>query len=648
MPQRWDAQGNLVSDSPAAPAATPKQRWDAQGNLVSTTPTQGLITTNAPTPVPEAPGLFQQAAQTQSDIAMRTAKGFGRGIAGLATQMTPTSIPQGVAGLFLGPAGLVTQKAVEAQFGEAQKARQAAEQGRTPEALAYSATAGIPVAGPLLSHIGESIGRGEIPELIGEGTAIAATGGALKGITKGAPVRSLRRTIKLDTQAKGELTKIFQPPDKDARFEQNITRAVPEIAEEARLKGGNPKNPVPSTWDFLGLLRSAKRRLWTEREQFIGPHRPAIQISGDALAKAIREGETSLMRQDNPAAVTALQNKAKLYEGKKYSLKEAESLLKDLNLELHEYYKKGPLDKLTISEAKEVSRLRRMSESLRNEIYSKVDAMAGPGVAELMKRYGSLSDLELYADPLVRRIQRYGGKDLLNMTAEAVMDTAAGGIYSKSGAIVRGMRGVSRLIKGTLDDRLATSFKRLGRYQRFAPTPVTKPIKGALPARAGGPFPLPVTATPRYAPAEPFAVLRAMFEPKAADPKLLPAGPPAAFPQPPRGSYRGMEFEGAFPLEGQVSPEPIPRTPPPAYSSGYVGEPQTSYVRGVPAEPTQPSQFPNLSQLLENRQSVYADTRARAISSLSNESLRTVHQMATANFPDLIPLIEAEMRNRGL
>lgn len=497
------------------------------------TPVQFTPDEPVPPPAP-APGMLGSIQNKITDYAVRSGQGFLEGAKGIAGMGIPQSIPQALGAAFLGPAGLITAQMIEGQLGQAQQASQAAEQGRTAEALGYSAGAAIPVVGPMLTHISERLGKRETPELAGELGAQLAFGALTGGAIKGEPVRTFRRGLRLDTKAKSQITKAFMPPVKDARWEQSLDRATPELAEQARISGGDPKNPIPSSWDLLGLLRGAKKRLWSEREKALAPYRPVIRVSAETVAKAYEEGITALLKETDPAAASTLQAKANSirFESdgitrRTYPLRQAERMLKDVNTEVHKYYRKGPLEQLSVSDASELARLVRIGENVRGEIYSKAKAVGGGEVAELMRRYGALSDMELYADPLARHIQRYGGKDIAAMSTETLLDAAAGSIYSRSGGLIRGARGIKRITQKGPDELISAGFKRLGRYRPYTP------VATGGPPQPGSPW--------QWSPLQ----------------KQLPRG---AYQMPPASPSRGMQYEGQFPLEGQTAPKVAPKT----------------------------------------------------------------------------------------
>ena len=371
------------------------------------------------------------------------------------------------------------------------KAAAASREGETPASLGYRAASAVPIVGPMVASYVEQAAAGEAPEAVGRAVGDVALG----RLTSKAPGQLSRyttaRPTRLDATAYRRLTEVLRPSNKDFHFERDLASAVDEIAEQARLEKLDPKNPIPTVSEFGRLTQEARKRMRNTYEQYVSPFRPVIVIDGKtAIAPAIRRTVTSKMRRESPSQAAALDTLAKRYESD-IPLAEAEALLEETNNRLNSFYKKDRFGQATRAEEQTAARDIAIAKAIRKEMYSKLDAMAGPGIAEVQRRYGALRSIEGYAEPVASEVSRYGGKNLPAMASETAADVAAGGIYSRAGALVRGGRGLVRMIIPDANEQVAKAFRRLGRLQANTPRPAPRTPVAALPPgaiRAGAPI----------------------------------------------------------------------------------------------------------------------------------------------------------------
>lgn len=600
-------------------------------------------------------------------------KGFAKTAAGLIRLpfqiAAPPAPDEEMLTLVGGPLAVAAKRLTwDPQAAEFEAARSAAEQGKTAESMWHSATAGIPLAGPVIAQLGGLVAEGKPGEAVGTGLGMWLTGKAAgRLITRTAiPKKGYITPRDLTTENLGmpvesyrQIIDAIDPNIRDTRIERGLGTSSSYIVEEARnvvmemeaaktgrtvaqmTPGGRvaamrkaEANPVPTVADYVGLQRRAFKRIAQIREQFLAPIRDYVQFTGDALTDKVNAllGSKPYMRMVDKGGTKTLRALAEENRGKIYTLAEAERMLEEVNGRMTNYHAMSKADQALETHRSGFLRDNTMAEFLRDQMYSKIDALMGPGFAEIQRAYGYMKDVNRLTEPLALDILRYGGKNFIGLTAEAAADALAGSIYSTSGGVIRGVRGAVRIIRKGQDQKIAAAFKRMSgmRPRPIAPTPPE--IAGELPHGAipTGPPPDPsfvkgfsapygdvatqvaqrfrpertLPATGETTPVEFYATQTPGARTK---PKLLTAGPPApeipwdrratGAPMPPATtpSYaRGVPAVGGQETGTRMLPPAVEGmvTPPPGgYSGGFVPPQVGGYRSAAPAEvtPTPPS-----------------------------------------------------------
>lgn len=545
-----------------------------------------------------------------------------------------------------------------------QRAAVASREGETLESLLYRGAGAVPFLGPMLAGKVEQAQTEGIPEAVGASlTDLALMNVGPKSVKKGVGALdrlNATRPARLDANAFTKITKVLKPSNKDFQFERNMNLAVPEIAEQARIVKTDPKNPVPSVTKMHELMLGAKERLRGTYEQYIAPYRDSIEIDGaTTVGPAIRKTITAKMRRERPAQVKSIEAIADRYSTT-IRLPEAETLLENVNRDLATFYRKDRLGQANAAETQTAARNIALAETLRKEIYNKVNQVAGPGIADIQRRYGAIRSLETYTEPLHIDIQRFGGKNIPAMASETAADVAAGGIYSRAGALVRGGRGIIQMIKPGPDENIASAFRRLGRLQANTPTPTPKPNLPQLPMGSE-----PIVREPWMRVWEPPAA-RVPGEPLPPTPSDVigfssPWGDLES--QLTQGSQRLLPATGeTTPLEAfinersQFSTSPRTTTPQGAMQPRQLMAPtepgvmrETVQTRAIGID-YPPSGFANLPATGAGTpmMDAFAATQMRGLERLTNQELLTRRANAAALYPRLTWLFDLEIGRRGL
>lgn len=359
-------------------------------------------------------------------------------------------------------------------------------------------------------------------------------GGALASVVRSAaPVESKRMVVQA-----------LKPRNSQTGFERLLDQALPEI-KAVEVETGKP---IETLDDFLGAVKQAKQRVRATYDQIAGPRR-AMGSTVD-LSPVADAMEASLPKKtvlQDPSAVATVKRAADTYR-QRFSLEDAEQLLRETNAELDAYYNKFPMARRAAESANpEVAHLVAQAKALRTAIYSTLDdASQGGSARELQRRYGALMEVEDTAMRRANVANRQQPESLSEQIGKvrAAADMAKGvwrlGHGDLSGAAdIAGAR-AGRATATFLKEQQTTDalIRRAMAAHRTMPTPVPMPaptvIRGELPPavhRMGaGADPSYVRAVPgQYARREPAGLL----PPKSSGPVMPASGKPPVLPAAP-------------------------------------------------------------------------------------------------------------------
>ena len=276
---------------------------------------------------------------------------------------------------------------------------------------------------------------------------------------------------------------VLKPANADASYDQSLRSTIDLVLEQSRLEGRGA-TPVKGVEDMVGLIKRGQGRLMQAKQQYLDPVADSIVLNQDGeIGKAIRATITSKMRTEAPAQAAQIEAIAAQYS-QPFSLKQGEKYLQETNAELAPYYSKDVLARADAGTKQAVARNLAMSRTLKKQMYDSVEKFGGPGLAEIQRVWGNTNDVLEYGIPLSRQIKRFGTPSPVDIATEGTLDTMAGGIYSKAGALVRGGRAVTRLLAGDADTNLAKAFAELNDTQHLwnmpSPRPEPNPLQKLL------------------------------------------------------------------------------------------------------------------------------------------------------------------------
>lgn len=248
--------------------------------------------------------------------------------------------------------------------------------------LAGGIGAALPVAGGGLRLVKSMAGK--------------AAAGASEGGIGGAVAEAVRTAAPQSSRAM--LFQGLKPRNTRVNFMSALDATIPEIkASEAALG-----KSIENIDDLIAATQLAKKRIRAQYDAVAGPMRDAgslVDLSNvaDDMYKSI----PSKMKLENPERADAIRQMAERYRGK-FSLEDAEQLLKETNAELESFYNKFPLgQRRALVSDPEAARLDAQAKALRDAIYRTLDGDGQTGAARaLNKKYGQLLEIE---DTAVRR-----------------------------------------------------------------------------------------------------------------------------------------------------------------------------------------------------------------------------------------------------
>lgn len=282
---------------------------------------------------------------------------------------------------------------------------------------------------------------GQIGQVAGD-----VAGGALQelgpAISKTTPVPSGQT---LGRSAQKDLMASMKPIGNKPYFNESLQRAVPEL-NKASKAAGKPINTIRDAYD---LVSEAKKSVWDEytalmqandakaqeaimqakkidlpkrtienklklqsepsvirpmKEEFVDRTMDAqrslnqavdtLTIDGNQIADSMVSAIGPRLERQNPALAEKIRKTADTYRHR-MDLREAEQFLQEGNHELAPIYARGPAATQAAKVDPNTAHLFKEVESIREQLYAKLDALPGDkNAAELKRRYGALEEVQ--------------------------------------------------------------------------------------------------------------------------------------------------------------------------------------------------------------------------------------------------------------
>ena len=358
-------------------------------------------------------------------------------------------------------------------------------------------------------------GAGEAPAAARAAEAAAPAGSvadAAVNIAKTTGAKFLPSLI--DGPPESLITRAVKPGKNNVGWTTDVQKAVPLMKSAEQQLG----KPIAGIDDALQAAQLAKRDIWQQYQQRLGPASQSAVIDGNQIADAMVSAIDKRTAVQNPSLVARVQATADTYR-QPIPLDVAEDFLQSANKDLNTYYVKNKVSRQVAENDPETASTVAEAEALRAQLYQKIDEVTGPGAAQLKQSYGALTNMEkeLYGRKLVADRQNPESLSEQLSTVRGAGKIAKGVLTMSPGDVVEGAQNiaVSQALKA----------------RNTSDAMITRAFKNAQPAQ---PFPMPtfrapITQASRMLPAE--SATGAKYPMFAPDPAMTPGERMAAFRQ---------------------------------------------------------------------------------------------------------------------
>ena len=461
------------------------------------------------------------------------------------------------------------------------------------DAGATAGVAGIQTGGDSgAMTVGAALG-GALPVVGAVGGAAAgavrrAAAGASEGGVGGAVAGAVRRVVPSDTRTM--LVQGLKPRATKTGFEGSLGKAVPEIkAAEAALG-----KPIENIDDLLKAAKLAKQAVRKQYDEMAGPMREmGATVDLTDVADSMARSLPKKTRLEDPNKAAAILERAEQYRGR-FSLEDAEQLLRETNAELDSFYNKYPMaQRRAVDADPEAAQLVAQAKALRDAIYKTLDDPGqGTAARELNRRYGAILDLEDAAFRRANVAKRQQPESLSEQigAVRAAADTARGAWKLSQGniggaadiAAAHAGRSASKFIKEqqTTDALIKRAFASYrGGPNPAVVMPVRRPVRGllergAIPIEAG-----PDSSYVKGVPARP-AVSERKALPPAREVREAGPAPDSSFV---RGVPAKYGEKWTPPPTAPVAPAPVAPKPKPERVAKPAAQPTPQLPPPLPA-----------------------------------------------------------------
>jgi hypothetical protein len=289
----------------------------------------------------------------------------------------------------------------------------------------------------------------------------------------------------------------------------DVKTALPQIkATEAQMG-----KPIEGFEGANAATTQTLKNIWSQVDTYLGRGgKMGATIDGNQIADAMVNSIDKRMAIQNPGLADRIN--------------EAEDFIESNNKELTGYYAKNKVSRMQAAADPEINAKIVEGDTLRDALYSKIDELSGPGVAQLKRAYGAVRNIQ---NNLTTQMQVYARKAPASLGEQLSYFQAAG--KAITGHPIEALTDVAvRRFISDLNDKNSMITRAFGQTQPAQPFPMPRAmpnIAGQLPAQAGGPFELP-SSSPMSAGERSAALLQMLRQrqqlalPESVQPRQLP------------------------------------------------------------------------------------------------------------------------------
>jgi hypothetical protein len=187
------------------------------------------------------------------------------------------------------------------------------------------------------------------------------------------------------------MTRAVKPNKNNVGWTKAVTEALPANLKPAEAEFGRP---VQNIDDALEVTAIAKKNAWKQYQAHQAPGvAMGATIDGNSIADAMVSSIDKRTALQNPGLVEKVKATADTYR-RPMSFDEAEDFLQSANKDLNSYYAKNKVGRQVALNDPEMASTVAEAETLRQQLYQRMNETSGPGAAELKRQYGNLLNVE--------------------------------------------------------------------------------------------------------------------------------------------------------------------------------------------------------------------------------------------------------------
>jgi hypothetical protein len=350
---------------------------------------------------------------------MAIGAGLGAGAVGTIERMAGTKPTAPTVG------GQLAQTGLDIAGGVAQEAGPAIK-GMTPESVGPQVTSGVQ------RQVMQAVKpRGNRPFF---NQTIQRAVPEISDAAGGKQIQTMRDVYNIIPDAKksvwDEYKAILQANDERAQVEIRKAKGIAwdkQPIEKKMLLNSDPSVTGPMQQELVDRTVTA--------QQALNKGVDALTIDGNEVADSMMNSVHPRTSRQDPALAERVAKLADTYRHR-MDLQEAEQFLQGVNHELGPIYAQGPEAVSAAKNAPNTAHLFAEADSIRKQLYAKLDQLPGTNAAELKRRYGALDELQTQIAKRLPKIE--GESPMSGLETLGWMGTAGkGGVELASGHPIR-------------------------------------------------------------------------------------------------------------------------------------------------------------------------------------------------------------------
>ena len=261
-------------------------------------------------------------------------------------------------------------------------------------------------------------------------------------------------------------------------------------------------HPIGNLQDGIDAAKAAKKSLWDQYQQRLGPNGDAT-VDGNPIADKMIASIPARTRLQNPDLATKIESIANTYR-RPLTLNEAEDFLQSTNDDLHAYYAKNKVGRSVAAGDPSTAYVVAEGDALRDALYGKLEELTGPGAREIKQQYGALTNVQnemsgrkavVDRQNLDNLAEQTGFADAAGAIGKGLIKMKAGmpgeGLADAAGGVIQSQWARNLKLRNLPDNIIARAFQGVKPANPLPPpvqVNVGPPSSITIPPRARGPW----------------------------------------------------------------------------------------------------------------------------------------------------------------